>query len=108
MVRISLGSGYSIKFVGIENLFTIKEIFMKVHGLITNQMVMESTRRQMGRDLKETGKIIANMVSVLSFLLVARDMRASTTWDLKKVLGLTSTRMAKSIKETGKQIRWKD
>ena len=61
----------------------------------------------MGRDSKETGKIIANMVSVLSFLLVAPDMKANTTWDLKKVLGLTSTRMAKSIKETGKQIEWK-
>ena len=80
---------------------------MKVHGLITNQMVMESTRRQTGRDSKETGKIIANMVLVLSYLLVAPDMRANTTWDLKKVLGLTSTRMAKSIKETGKQIEWK-
>ena len=71
-------SGSIIKPMVKANFGILLEIFMKVIGLMTKQMVLGSTITLMERGILAIGKTISRKDSVMKLLLMVQIIKAST------------------------------
>ena len=82
------------------------EIFMKVNGQTTEQMAMDYTNMLMGLSMKETGKMIYSMATVLKHGMTVLGMKECMLLEENMELGLINGMMDHNILENGMKIKY--